>query len=481
MNRQPNRSLLIGLLLCSVAFWAVAESERDAGNFGLGLRLGTQTFLEAGTGQHYQGIGLSPEFTIGKFGVGLDLTVHFLPSFGGDADFKFREADWIPEDGTSWLELYLPKISYLRYGYRGEPLYVKFGSHTDITLGTGFIVGNYSNSQFLPEKRIFGFAFDLDGQLFNFPYLGLEGFVGNLASFDVMGGRLYVRPMAFLDVPVVKDLQIGASFATDLDPDKHRELFEAHPFFEESDPDNPDAVANSPESDPDGVMVLGADVIVPILSTPAVSLVAYGDFVMQPGLITGGLAGSPMGGMLGVSGDLFRLVPFSVQARFAQENFIPTYFDSTYDFHRAERYLVATGKLTTPASFGWLASLGFSLLADSIALTVSAEGPFKAPPNGDRAEHAASEYPQIKAVFSVSEALLAGFSINAYYEKRFISSFADFASFEEALIGASLSYNLEPATFTFAYDVTYDPAESKFKATSSMMVTIDFLEGVSDE
>jgi hypothetical protein len=52
---------------------------------------------------------------------------------------------------------------YIRYGFKGDPLYAKLGSIEDGTLGNGFIMNNYDNTHFLPGQRIFGLAFDWTG------------------------------------------------------------------------------------------------------------------------------------------------------------------------------------------------------------------------------------------------------------------------------------------------------------------------------
>ena len=72
-----------------------------------------------------------------------------------DIPFKFRDADWVPEEKTfeGFLSLYLPKFNYIRYGNKGEDIFVKLGSIEDATLGTGFIMGNYSNAMFLPNEN----------------------------------------------------------------------------------------------------------------------------------------------------------------------------------------------------------------------------------------------------------------------------------------------------------------------------------------
>ncbi|MEW5815436.1 MAG: hypothetical protein AB1798_08605, partial [Spirochaetota bacterium] len=225
-------------------------------DFGLILGLGAQTFYDNDERITYQSLSLNPDLAIGKFGIGIDVTLHFTFTGGDTKDkFKIRSKDWIPDEETSFLELYLPKFRYIRYGFKGEPLYIKLGVIEDGTLGNGFIMGNYSNALFLPEKRIFGLSFDLDGKLFKFPYLGIETFVGNLAAFDVIGARLFGRPLIGLKVPIIKNLEIGGTIAADRDP-----------FF------------HTVEKDENASVVMGgADFKLPILTGKMISLSTFAD------------------------------------------------------------------------------------------------------------------------------------------------------------------------------------------------------------
>ena len=192
------------LVLCCSAL-AFAEEGEGGFDFGLNIGIGAETF----GGVTYQTLKLSPDIAIGKFGIGLELTLHYLFA----PDFEVRQEDWVPTGDDNILDVYLPKFKYVRYGFKGDPLYAKFGSIENGLLGNGFIMGGYDNTLFLPEKRIFGLTFDLDGALFNFPYVGIETFIGNLAQLDVMGFRTFIRPLAFTEIPIIHGLPVGGTVA----------------------------------------------------------------------------------------------------------------------------------------------------------------------------------------------------------------------------------------------------------------------------
>jgi len=207
---------------------------------------------------------------------------------------------------------------------------------------------------------------------------------------------------------------------------------------------------------------MGLDFVQPILSNPIVSLAGFGDIVFQP---------NGTGGMLGVGGRLISFIPYAVQLRIMGDNFIPVYFDGTYDLYRAEKYMVSQGILNIPGYVGWMASTGFSLLDDKIILNIAMDGPFKAPPTGAITSHSASEYPHLKGTFILAEGLLPGFSVDAYYDKKYITSLSDLIDQEGALIGANINYKTGPAIITLAYEVRYNPTSPTGYDVAAKLIT----------
>ena len=146
--------------LCFLLVFSLSAQEQDdqegGMDFAMTIELGAQTFNEEGSTDPvtYQSLSLYPEFIFGKIGVGLALEFNYrFVDDEGESSFELREEDWVPEGNQSFLDLYLPLFRYVRYGYKGDPLYAKIGSINDGTLGTGFMMANYSNMLFLPEQR----------------------------------------------------------------------------------------------------------------------------------------------------------------------------------------------------------------------------------------------------------------------------------------------------------------------------------------
>jgi len=453
-----NLQRLILLLFAVISVGAFAQDDGGSlADFGLDLAIGAQSLPQFENGtilidengepvpKTWQSIALTPDLGLGKFGIGLDLELNFTLS--GTPEVRLE--DWVPSlTNSTFLELYLPKFRYVRWGTKGEPLYALLGQVDNGLLGNGFIVGGYSNTQYMPDRKIFGASLDIDGQLFNFPYVGIETFAGNLAAFDIMGARLYVRPLAGTNIPILKNMQLGGTYAIDRDPF----------YFASKDLDAAALVKYLPEgADPaDAVASMwGADVRIPVLSNPVVSLATFGDYVMQ---------GENMGGMVGFGGRLFSFLPYRAELRFLGDNFVPNYFDVTYDLRRPERYArshavdstaYATGgqNFGTDSSLGWFVRSGLALLDDQILFNAEMDGPFVLSDTGGSFAD-----PHLRASLSVAEGLVGGFAFSASYDKDKIDEWGDLIDLKnDAVFGARIDYNVEGAVISLVYDLRPSP------------------------
>ncbi len=446
------------LFLCSLWSFSIygdlKESSEAGFSFGLGLGIGVQNFPNpkyTGIGTEpefitYQSLALSPEFGWGKFAIGLSFILNYRFTGGSSGnEFEVRREDWEVGSFKEFLETYLPKISYIRYGVKGDPLYVKMGTIEDATLGNGFIVGNYSNALYLPETRIFGLAFDLDGRLLSAPYIGLETFVSNLAAFDLVAARLYSHPWVGSSLPLLKDLQIGATVATDQDPG----------YFAKRDSNYPPALL--PPGDA-SVLIYGVDFRLPLLTGDLFSLALFGDGVVQK---------EGWGSMLGTGGRILRFITYGAQLRYLRDQFIPTYFGTSYDLFRPLQYRVYDGTVEKKGGMGWFASLGFSALQDKVSFTTNAEGPLG---------EIEGNYFTWRGIVVLKEGIVPGFSFDALYEKQNMDDWKDFQRWrEDALIRARINYRTGPAVISLVYNLRYDPSapgDNKWIVTSGLSSTI---------
>lgn len=427
---------------------APEAASQEAGpqlGFGIGIGLGTQSFDEDGDTVVYQSAALYPTFSYGQLSLGLDLTLNYTFTGGDGNDIDIREDGWVPDEDQNALELYLAKIRFLQWAQPGDPLFARLGSLDEVTLGNGFIMGGYTNTQFLPDRRILGARLDLDGALFDFPYVGFESMVANLAAFDVFGGRLYLRPLAGTDLAVLSGLQLGSSLVTDRNPDYHVDKLDREVR----------TGAAAAFGDPAEVLMWGADLRLPILTEPPFTLAAFTDYVRQD---------DANGGMLGTGGRIVEIVTYGAQLRYIGENFVPMYFDAPYDLYRLQKYGVYEADTTViEEHLGWFASTGLSLFEDLFVAEVAMEGPFG---SVDGAQN------QLTGLLRLERGLVPNLALEARYRELDIDSVEDLVDPENSVIDARVTYFTGPAAISLVYNLRYDPNTDDYVITSGLQSEI---------
>ncbi len=258
------------------------QEDENYFNGGLGM-----TWID---GTAYTTITLTPEFAIGKFGVGLNIELLFNNSEG----FKFRKTGW--DKGAGALRM----IRYIRWGHKNDPVYTRIGSLDAAILGHGFIMGYYTNQANYDYRKI-GLVLDLD-----FDTYGFESVTSNLGNLEILGGRLYYRPLHTTGIPVLKNLEIGATFVRDFNPDDQK-------------------------STDDAVTEWGFDIGLPLIKSKVFNTTIYADYAKinnhGDGKAVGIIAYVP--NFIGVFGIYAKL-----ERRFTSAGFLPNYFNSLYELER---------------------------------------------------------------------------------------------------------------------------------------------------
>ena len=407
------------------------------------------------TSQTWTLLGFQPDFSYGKIGIGLDLSFHFMLYPDQGTDFKLYQGDWVPDyhhNGKSFLDVYLPKILYIRYGLKGEdPIFAKLGSINDLSLGNGFIMSNYSNMLFMPEQRIFGLDVGVDGAVFGFPYVGVEALTGNLARLDVVGARIYARPLIGTAIPILKNMQTGLTVVADNNPALYA-----------------DTVAKS-----SAIAVYGGDIMVPLINSKSFPLAAFTDVAIDPN--------HTAGWMLGFGGRLAYIFTYGAQLRILQDGFIPSYFDANYDIYRAKKFDYMQDDSNTGGSSyaGWYASLGTSLFGDKFIFNLALDGPFASKgkvSDIDNAEQ--NDYPHLRGVLALGEIPMLPVFFDASYEKYLIGAesgfFQDLVDPTDAVVGLDVNYRTGASVLTLAYNAKWNPATGQFDVTSSLRASMKF-------
>ena len=274
----------------------------------------------------YTTFTIAPEFAFGKLGIGLNIELLFNNNDG----FKFRKEGW--DKGAGAFRM----IRYLRWGLKGDPFYTRIGSLQSATLGNGFIMGYYSNESSYDRRKI-GLELDMDFGIF-----GMESMTNNVGNiFEIVGGRLFVRPLHYTEIPVLENLEIGGTYVTDTNPDNDKDTN-------------------------DGVYEWGSDITIPIIKMDVFNWKVYGDYAK----INNYGSGTAFGTLVSVPSIIGAFGIYAkMEKRFLGDEFLPNYFNTLYEIDRKVK----------PASFYFPddpSITGDMSKIDYLALTKKTEGIF---------------------------------------------------------------------------------------------------------
>jgi len=370
-------------------------------------------------GQSYTTFTLRPDFSFGKFGLGLNIQLLFDNSNG----FEFRKAGW--EGGAGILRA----IRYLRYGYKKEPVYVRIGTLDATTLGHGFIMWYYSNESTYDDRKI-GLELDLD-----FGEFGFESMTSNLGNIEILGGRAYYRPLLSTGIPIIENLETGVTFVSDFDPDEQSKT-------------------------EDSITEWGLDVGLPLVQSKVFNSTIYYDFAKINNFGSGNVIGIDLNfpGLLGLMSIATRL-----EKRFMGEKFLPNYFNALYEIDRSfdkRTQLNAVGN--TEGIFGQLAG--------NIAGVITIIGNYQRL-NGIKNSgllHFEARMPD----------LIPSIRLLAAYDKAAIETFDDvFTLDNRSLATAEIAYQAYPFMYVgmmYRWTFTYDEATDSYKPQERVEPRVSF-------
>jgi len=294
------------VVLCLLIFILFGVSSAQYADGGLGFMGQDGGLLMGGVGmaviddQTYFTINFRPELAFGKFGIGLNLNLLYNAETG-----EVRKEDW--DESYDYFRV----LRYLRWGHKWDPVYARVGTLDAARLGHGFIVNYYTNESSYDNRKI-GLSFDLD-----FGRFGFETVTSNLDRAELIGGRLFYRPLqGVVEIPIIKNFAVGGSYARDFDPD------------------------TAVDSD-DAVNVYGFDAELPLLKTGILTTMLYYDWAQIAGYssiedknVTFG-SGQAVGIMASL-GNLAGLIDISAkfERRFLGKKFMASFFDPFYEIHR---------------------------------------------------------------------------------------------------------------------------------------------------
>jgi hypothetical protein len=281
-----------------------------------------------------------------RLGLAVPLRTLLLDEAAADLDrsgyrVKLRQEDW-DEPGD-----YLKVLHQLTIGSKEEEFFLGLGQGQPVTLGHGTLVRRYSSNLDLDHTRT---TVELD--LYD-RVLGMEAFIGDLASPSVVGALLFIKPDGLLSPSLtdrpLKRLSLGLSLASDVS---------APLALSSVSRDGAEYLAVDETGNPlfreQAVTGLGVDAELKLVRTAHVDLKPYLDhsWLLNHGSGTtlGALARFSVG-----SSPPFQAWRLRGELRTFEADFLPGYFDALYEF---QRYQYVTGQSPrqgfVPTKLAWL-------------------------------------------------------------------------------------------------------------------------------
>jgi hypothetical protein len=330
--------------------------------------------------QQWTRLVLGIDVPIWKFGIFFDLETFF------NQEGKLSNKGWNFRDDP--VNSISRKIRYIRFGHEKDPLFIKVGGLSDVTLGYGFIVDRFTNMLHYPDQKLIGGQFYLNDvspvgitlQLMGSDFLELrDNYRGGMGA-----ARLAVRPLKTSGLPIISNLAIGATYSYDRNvyaPARDWKLSKEQRLVQSAydrgvlpDPAvsdwlksngyNPDSLKKQIDSENvakhkvSSFGIYGGDISLPIISTPLVSLDLYAQSGIRADSVRGWGFGAP-----GAALKVWRLSA-SIEYRHTEGRFVPGFFGPYYLDERLVRspsIYSKAGSLKDDTLNGVFGRLGFDI------------------------------------------------------------------------------------------------------------------------
>lgn len=274
-------------------------------------------------------------FLDGKLRVGLEvpfnLEIYSLAEAAGagEGGGGFRRAGRLRPGDYDQARDYVKFLRYLTYGRKEDRLFVNVGQLQASTLGHGQIARRYAANVDVNQTRV-GIEIDAYGD-----HGGFEVFLADVTRGNLFGALAFIKPLAFfLDDDLARSLSAGVSWATDQRAPWR--LIRADPvgtaaigpvLTEANNPLNP------PRAETRALHLVGFDTELKLYKTRSVDFKAYVDFSLIAGAGNGFTTGA-LGRFNFRTSSTVHLLRARMELRTYASDFVPSYFDSLYEFQK---------------------------------------------------------------------------------------------------------------------------------------------------
>ena len=297
--------------------------------------------LQLGAGMVGQG---AAAISFGKLGEDYFLFLALSAVFAGDdwqiaprIPLRLRIVDQAPKNDSvirleDWDEVsdFARLLAFFQWGHPGDALLVRYGELNGATLGHGSLVNRYYNTVDIDHYQGGIFATGDAG------IVGGEIMLDNLLDPEVLGARLFVRPLDMVTgLPfMARKLKVAITAGGDIDA----------PVAVATDEDGRILVGDNFQpriTKSDQVSFVGTDVEVPLVSMPHFDLVPYVD----ANLLDGAGLGVHVGAFVNVRFTELAAWNTRVEYRYSGRHYEPSYVSPFYEIQRV-RYRNDLPKLT---------------------------------------------------------------------------------------------------------------------------------------
>ncbi len=283
-------------------------------------------------------------------------------------DFANYHRNW-----TS-IRQFIAKINTISYGvYNVTNIYAYIGDIYDFSAGTGTIMKYYTNANQSPLIPGVGSHIDI-----NFDFIRFELMIADLITPDLFGSYISLKPLDFFDFGFYKELEIGGTFAIDVNPyeisyyDRNNEPpvneYGTTPVIRE----RWTIVLDYNSIDPNIDNMLGWSIylIAPIWSFSKIDFKAMFEFASEKGL------GNAF--RFGLNGSIANTFDYRLEFIVYQRGFIPSLFFTQYENRKVNRYIKGLEykdeAFGTP--FGLYIEIGRDIIPNRLGFVISFEDYF---------------------------------------------------------------------------------------------------------
>lgn len=280
-------------------------------------------------------------------------------------DFANYHRNW-----TS-IRQFFAKINTISYGiYNVTNVYAYIGEIYDFSTRTGTVMKYYTNATQSPLIPGIGSHLDI-----NFDFIRFELMTADLITPDLFGSYLSFKPLNFFDFGFYEELEIGASFAIDINPyeisyyDRNNEPavneFSTTPVIRERWTITPDYGSIDPNID--SMSAWSIFLIAPVYRFPKIDFKVMLEYANELGL------GSAF--RFGVNGSVAETFDYRLEFIIYQRGFVPSLFYTQYENRKVNRYIKGleykTEQFGTP--FGIYIEIGRDIIPNRLGFVLSFE------------------------------------------------------------------------------------------------------------